>query len=104
MIWHNGTSGEAGVAAQGSLTIRGSKLYVAGGLKSSPACYDLKTGEYVLRRFRYTRNGFEIGVLPSGEILFGGRELFTYNKRILYAQEITIGWYAVAITPWSLQS
>ncbi|NPU96610.1 MAG: PQQ-binding-like beta-propeller repeat protein [Candidatus Omnitrophica bacterium] len=60
-IWVNDSSGSvfikqphnspafAGIAPQGSLVIAGDKLLVPGG-RSAPACFDLKTGEFLYYR------------------------------------------------------
>jgi len=86
MIWHNESSGgEGGVTAQGGLTIAGENLYLSGGTIHCPATYNLQTGEFtsIKKRNYASRNGYEIGVLPSGALLFGGDILHTYNKRML---------------------
>ena len=91
--WTNDTSGHLdpelrkGVSAQGSLTIAGGRLWLAGGNVVSPAAYDLETGAYVGPKMGdgspKSNRGEEVGVFADRFVTQGGRLRFSATKNVV---------------------
>jgi outer membrane protein assembly factor BamB len=91
--WQNSISGHLneevrkGVSAQGNLTVNEGRLWMAGGNVISPACYDLKSGEYVgdmpTDGSPRANRGEEIGVLGDSCVVFGGRLRYSATENVV---------------------
>jgi len=91
--WQNATSGHldperrAGVSVQGDLTVAGGKLWLAGGNTTSPAGYDLATGECLNAppgtAGPAANRGREVTGFLGKYVMVGGPRLFTQEDESL---------------------
>ena len=82
-----------GVSAQGTMTILGGKLILAGGNQINPASFDLKTGESTDQvkarhngRPRANR-GQTVAIFKDKYILYGGRLLYSAIEKVIGPSE-----------------
>jgi len=91
--WENTSSGHVdprlrkGVSAQGSLTVMGDSLWMAGGNVISPAVYRLDSGEYTGPKVDdgspRANRGEEIGVFRDKYLVFGGRLRYSATENVV---------------------
>jgi len=90
--WQNNSSGHLsktlrkGVSCQGTMTIVGDRLLLAGGNQVCPAAFDLKTGQCASSPPRTGRpqanRGQEVGVVAGKFCLRGGRLLYSAVEKV----------------------
>ena len=90
--WANTTSGHLnkeirkGVSAQGTMTLQGNRLLMAGGNQVSPAAYDLATGKCLSRAPSHGRpqanRGQEVSILAGKFPIWGGRLLYSAVEKV----------------------
>ncbi|MFV1967575.1 MAG: PQQ-binding-like beta-propeller repeat protein, partial [Pirellulaceae bacterium] len=90
--WQNNTCGHLnkelrkGVSVQGNLAIHGDKLLMAGGNQTSPAMFDLATGECLNPTFQQgqpkANHGRFVGVIQGEHPVAGGRVLYASPRNV----------------------